>query len=204
MVAVIGIDPGVTGAMAVVLGESIEFHDMPITVNDKGRKAVDPQAFAKFLRPLRKYQPLVVIERVQPRHDVGSIAGFSLGNSFGVVQGVAAGMRFKIHYILPRKWKEMAGTIKKEKDYTRILVIKQYPSLRHELARKKDLGRAEALMIALHGQEMTDGSKHALKRYHKTVGRPKLTKRARRVIREDRRALNPTPNQAMGGAGLLR
>lgn len=46
-------------------------------------------------------------------------------------------------------WKRRLGLIGQDKDVGRLLAIQRFPSAAHLLRRKKDHGRADALLIAL-------------------------------------------------------
>ena len=74
---------------------------------------------------------------------------FSLGDSFGVVRALAEAYRApRVQYISPAVWKKALGLLKQEKAASLALARRLYPTARPMLYRKKDEGRAEALLIA--------------------------------------------------------
>jgi crossover junction endodeoxyribonuclease RuvC len=74
---------------------------------------------------------------------------FSFGVSYGVVQGVLASLFIPYILVRPAEWKKRAGLIGAEKDKARTIAQQLYPQA--ELARKRDVGRADAILIARHG-----------------------------------------------------
>lgn len=152
--AVIGIDPGLTGAIAV-LREGAEpwVRDMPVAVHGKGfvKQAVALEALADLLEPWSYYTEVsAYLERVNafPGQGVGSM--FSLGMSFWGAAGVLAGLGIRVKLVPPQEWKAHFR-LDKDKERSRALAARLFPSA--DLARKKHHGRAEALLIARWGQE---------------------------------------------------
>ena len=147
----IGIDPGLSGAIA-----ALDDDDKPITVFDmpvmaQGRKGQQVNV-VDLATSLSIYPPdtTVVIEKVHsmPKQCVAS--SFRFGESFGAVKGVVAALKMPMIEVTPQAWKKRAGIIGMDKDYCRTLCIQQFPHLAEGLKRKKDCGRADAIMIALH------------------------------------------------------
>jgi len=73
---------------------------------------------------------------------------FSFGRSLGVIEGFVAAHKMELHRVRPHAWKKHFGLVGKDKDAARGLAIELYPSVADELSRKKDCGRADALLIA--------------------------------------------------------
>lgn len=153
---VIGIDPGVSGAIAV-LGEGVPaLHDMPTMAKGRGKKRqVNAAALADLLIAARESGDgvLVMLEQVgaMPGQGVSSMFGF--GESFGAVRGACAALRLPLQLVTPQQWKRRFGLIGADKDLARTRAVELYPDVSAQLARKKDVGRADALLIARYGME---------------------------------------------------
>ena len=165
---IIGIDPGVTGALAVLIdtGEFSSVHDIPVRekLHGKGQE-VDAAALASLLK---RYsgpgypKPVLWIERVQAmppimkggkQRSAGTQSSFNFGETAGVIRGVAVALGFRIEYITPGVWKKRYGLTGKPKDAARTKALDRWPEAEEFLRRKKDGGRADALLIALYGLE---------------------------------------------------
>lgn len=151
-----GIDPGISGAIAIVDDGVIQdVFDMPVMAASKGRSQVNAYALAALLA---KYKLVNVrIERVSSMPGQGVASMFSFGKSAGIIEGVCAGLFIPIEFVTPQSWKRKVGLIGKDKDFSRTLAIQRYPSIANKLARKKDCGRADAIHIAMHAN--TAGTK---------------------------------------------
>ena len=82
-----------------------------------------------------------------PGQGVSSMFNFGMG--YGAIQGVLAGLCVPLHLVTPQKWKKHQGLIGKDKDCARTLAQQLYPEA--SLARKKDIGRADAILIGDYG-----------------------------------------------------
>lgn len=161
MVKVVGIDVGITGAIAAIdtVAGEYQIADMPLVVHKgkRGGKAKMPASMvagrklAKMLRNLDPKETTVFIERVGAMPGQGVVSMFNFGHSAGVVRGVCEALGFKIVFVRPQVWKKTHGLLGTEKDAARILAISKYPSLAGDLKRKRDGGRADAILIAQWG-----------------------------------------------------
>ncbi|MBO9484347.1 hypothetical protein [Salinisphaera sp. G21_0] len=151
----IGIDPGKTGAIAFLEGEVLKrVLDMPVIPDGKGKKdKVDGAQLRRFIAELtaESRQVHVYLERVGAMPGQGVTSMFNFGRSFGVVEGVVAGMGLPVTYVTPQAWKKAFGLIGAEKDASRGRVVELYPEA--DVRRKKDSGRADAILIARYGSQ---------------------------------------------------
>ena len=78
---------------------------------------------------------------------------FNFGTSYGMVIGVAAALEMPLVLVRPAIWKKRAGVPGKstDKDMARTIAQRLYPTA--PLGRKKDVGRADAILIARYGRE---------------------------------------------------
>ena len=156
----IGIDPGVSGAIAVLVGGTASAYDMPVATVGKTRKrseVLEGQIVervqwaldfsARFAGP-----PQIVcwIEQVSAMPGQGVSSMFGFGVSYGIVRGVVAGLGIRCELVTPQAWKKHFGLIGADKDAARAVASRLFPST--SLARKKDVGRADALLIAEYGR----------------------------------------------------
>ena len=95
---------------------------------------------------------VAVIEAVHATPVFGCVPNFNLGYNLGWVEGVLAAHGFTIERVSPSRWKRHFS-LPKDKEAARRLAQERFPALTGELGRKKDHGRAEALLIGLYWQE---------------------------------------------------
>lgn len=149
---IIGIDPGVDGAIAV-LDDGLTYYslwDMPTMALSKNKRQVNGAELAEMLRRLcEEWIITAYVERVGSMPHQGVASMFNFGVSYGVVLGVLASFSIPMVLITPGVWKKRAGLTGKPKDMARTLAQQLYPLA--ELGRKRDIGRADALLIARFG-----------------------------------------------------
>jgi len=152
---VIGIDPGLSGAIAFLPRDWPAWvDDMPVMAHSKKgfvKNAVDCRALARMLEPYAiAGTGSVFMERVNafPGQGVGSM--FSLGMSFWGAFGVCAALAMPITLVEAKDWKGHFR-LNADKELARALAIRYWPDIK--LSAKKHHGRAEALLIAKYGKE---------------------------------------------------
>lgn len=151
----IGIDPGNTGAIALLNEhyELVSVWDMPLMANGK-KQQVNASELAKILEypgATRSGDLEAIVEKVGAMPGQGVSSMFNFGMGFGVIQGVLAARRIPYRLVAPPKWKKAAGLTGKDKDMARTLAQQLYPEA--PLGRKKDIGRADAILIARYGAD---------------------------------------------------
>lgn len=150
----IGIDPGQTGCIAAIAdGQPAGFIDMPTVPRRAGGLQVDAATLAASLRGLMHAHSgayiQAVIEQVNAMPKQGGSSIFRFGQSDGIVRGVLGALNIGYIEVPPQVWKRYLRLTGSDKDAARTHVIQRYPHLAAQLARKKDVGRADALLIAL-------------------------------------------------------
>lgn len=149
-----GIDPGLSGAVATLIdGEPGTIIDMPTRkVGDWGE--VDAQQLALFLRDQRATHAgahvSACLEKVGARPGDGGTSAFRFGESTGKIKGVLESLGIPYSRAIPAVWKRQMGLLGTDKDAARLLAIRRFPDAAHYLQRKKDNGRADALLLALY------------------------------------------------------
>ena len=160
IMAIIGIDPGVTGAIAFIHDNGeIEVEDMPVMTADKKgkRKQINASALHRLIEDKifpTTIDPVVFMERTHAMPRNGVIAAYSQGDSNGCIRTVCALFGFQMEKVTPRTWKKHYG-LTSDKEAVRARAIEIFPD--QPLSRKKDHNRAEALLIAKFGQQELQG-----------------------------------------------
>ena len=90
----------------------------------------------------------VVVEQVNAMPGQGVTSMFNFGQTFGAIKGVCAALNLPIFFVRPSKWKKYFELIHSSKDSSRTKVIEMYPSLSSQLAKKKDVNKSDAILIA--------------------------------------------------------
>ena len=150
----IGIDPGQTGAIAVMEdGLIVHVIDMPVMARTHGKGSqVDASFLASELLLVGvKTISEVVMEQVGAMPGQGSTSMFNFGEGVGIVKGVLGALQIPVRMVTPQRWKKSAGLTGKDKDAARSLAIQLHPEAAEYLRRRKDVGRADAIMIARFG-----------------------------------------------------
>jgi crossover junction endodeoxyribonuclease RuvC len=151
---IIGIDPGISGAISIVENKKIiEVYDTPTMIDGKkNKKQVNGAQVSNIIKERlnSEKEVVVVVEHVNAMPGQGVTSMFNFGQSFGVIKGICAALSIPIHFVRPTKWKKHFNLIKTNKDASRTKVIEAYPEISSKLHRKKDSNRADAILIALY------------------------------------------------------
>ena len=143
---IVGVDPGVTGALAVFdRGSLVQVLDMPVNA---GR--VNGAEIAAWMHDLWGPEA-VFLEWTQPMPKNGSIANYSLGLNTGIVVGVVQALGIPLERVRPAEWKLKMGLRGKDKSASRGMATELWPDFADQFRRVKDDGRAEAALIARYG-----------------------------------------------------
>jgi len=153
----LGVDTGLGGALVLVDRDEIaRAWDMPITAKTHG-KGSEVNAF--LVSDLVQEAMAIAgtsglcawVEQVAAMPGQGVSSMFSFGRSLGVIEGALAGNGIATYFVRPQRWKKEFGLVGKEKDAARGLVIARWPEHSDLFKRKKDIGRADAALIAEYG-----------------------------------------------------
>jgi crossover junction endodeoxyribonuclease RuvC len=151
---ILGIDPGASGAVAVLDGQAlVAVHDMPtkkVKVSGKMKTRIDSRA---LYEALHDYQVThVFLEQVSAMPGQGVSSMFAFGRATGIAEGVAATQSKELIEVRPQVWKKHFG-LDGRKDGSRDAAMERWPRMASYFQRKKDDGRAEAALIGLWGHE---------------------------------------------------
>jgi rRNA processing protein Gar1 len=142
---VVGIDPGVTGAVAIHTdGRLSMVCDMPV---------YDGRTDGAGLRELLEFwvPDMVYLEHTQAMPKNGSLASFSLGMNSGIIIGVLGAMSHPFIRVKPHIWKGKMSVTHKDKNAIRGIVRELYPDHAEMFKRVMDHNRAEAVLISRYG-----------------------------------------------------
>lgn len=156
MRVVLGIDPGVNGAVAVLSADAPLVFDIPTfwVRKGKGRRQVyDLPAFRTLLQSVKPDRiGNVLVEDVHAMPGQGVTSMFSMGYGVGVIHGLLTALNLPFELVTPQRWKKemLAGFTAKDKKAAHIMAGRLFPDI--DLGRRNDQGRSEALLIAEYGR----------------------------------------------------
>tara|TARA_B100001996_G_C18502930_1_gene532186 strand:- start:220 stop:714 length:495 start_codon:yes stop_codon:yes gene_type:complete len=149
---IIGIDPGLNGAIAVLQNNKvIQIHDIPVmTDGKKNKRQLNSAQLVKLLKDNfhDEADTVVVVEQVNAMPGQGVTSMFNFGQTFGAIKGICAALNLPIFFVRPAKWKKHFDLINSSKDASRTKAIEMYPSISDQLSKKKDVNKSDAILIA--------------------------------------------------------
>ena len=149
---IIGIDPGLNGAIAVLQNNKvIEIHDIPVMADGKkNKRQLNSAQLVKLLKDSFQDEAntVVVVEQVNAMPGQGVTSMFNFGQTFGAIKGICAALNLPIFFVRPAKWKKHFDLINSSKDASRTKAIEMYPSISDQLSKKKDVNKSDAILIA--------------------------------------------------------
>ena len=149
---IIGIDPGLSGAIAVLDNNKVlNIFDIPVmSEGKKNKRQLNSALLVSLLKQnISKNEEIaVVVEQVNAMPGQGVTSMFNFGQSFGVLKGIFSAMQIPMDFISPVKWKKHYNLINTQKDSSRTKAIEFFPHISSQLSRKKDANKADAILIA--------------------------------------------------------
>lgn len=136
----VGIDPGKSGAMAIITKEGII--------------DIIPYDIDKYILALQKYvcdyKYSIYIEQVHAMPRQGVTSMFNFGKNYGMILGIMHGLDLRYTEVTPQKWKNKM-CVTKDKKSSIIKALEFYPKAnlyRTSRCKVMDNNKAEALLIA--------------------------------------------------------
>lgn len=157
MAGVLGIDPGLDGAIAYVAGDG-EAHvwDTPTGPGPKGKRVYLVQRMVDRIAQLKHLVVIAGLEKVHAMPGQGVASMWKMGYGVGVWVGILAALGIIRQEVAPQTWqKVMVPDRSLGKESHRLQAVALFPSAASQLTRKKDHGRADALLIAGYLQRAT-------------------------------------------------
>tara|TARA_Y100000591_G_scaffold136296_1_gene116910 strand:- start:172 stop:666 length:495 start_codon:yes stop_codon:yes gene_type:complete len=152
MTKIIGIDPGLNGAIAILKDNKVlSLHDMPVMAEGKkNKRQINSAQIVNIIKENTKLSEeiVVVVEQVNAMPGQGVTSMFNFGQTFGAIKGICAALNLPISFVRPSKWKKYFELINSSKDSSRTKAIEMYPILSNQLAKKKDVNKSDAVLIA--------------------------------------------------------
>jgi crossover junction endodeoxyribonuclease RuvC len=151
---ILAIDPGITGAFALLdHNHVVELDHLPVHLAQHGRAAkvrgeLDLHALKDTLAPHRIDH--VLIERVGAMPKQGVASTFRFGQASGALYGLIVGLGLPVTFVRPQQWQQF-HRIGGAPDAARQRALELFPGLSRELARKRDDQRCDALLIGVYG-----------------------------------------------------
>jgi crossover junction endodeoxyribonuclease RuvC len=150
---ILGIDPGLNGAVALVdllSGELVEVGDVPV-LQLNSKREFDVYRFAGLIDCYASRIEGGWIERVWSFPGEAGSLSFQFGAVYGALRGVVCANFIPLHDVPPATWKKAMG-VKGDKDESRQAASLLWPRLSDQWPAKKHHGRAEAALIAAYGR----------------------------------------------------
>tara|TARA_Y100001970_G_C14129807_1_gene801047 strand:- start:662 stop:1156 length:495 start_codon:yes stop_codon:yes gene_type:complete len=151
---IISIDPGISGSICFFKdGKILDVIDMPTMIEGKkNKKQVNgSQVYNEIsnrIKNIDKKDIKVIIEQVSAMPGQGVTSMFNFGQSFGILKGICSAMQLSMYFIRPAKWKKYFNLINSHKDASRSKAIEIFPYFSSNLSKKKDINKADAILIA--------------------------------------------------------
>ena len=149
---IIGIDPGLSGAIAILEDNKVlSIFDMPVMAEGKkNKRQLNSAQLVDIIKENIKLHDdiAVVVEQVNAMPGQGVTSMFNFGQTFGAIKGVCAALKLPIFFVRPSKWKKHFDLLNSSKDSSRTKVIEMYPALSNQLTKKKDVNKSDAILIA--------------------------------------------------------
>ena len=153
----IGIDPGLTGAIAILEGKKVlNIYEMPVMAEGKkNKKQLNSAQLVSFIKEYanNNNDVVVIVEQVNAMPGQGVTSMFNFGQTFGAIKGICAALKLPIFFVRPLKWKKHFELVNSSKDSSRTKAIEMYPTLSNQLAKKKDVNKSDAILIARYFSE---------------------------------------------------
>ncbi len=149
---VIGIDPGLSGAIAILENKKvINIFEIPVmSEGKKNKRQLNSALLVNLIKENinQDEEVAVVVEQVNAMPGQGVTSMFNFGQTFGALKGICAALELPIFFVRPSKWKKHFELINSSKDASRTKAIEMYPQLSKQLAKKKDVNKSDAILIA--------------------------------------------------------
>ena len=146
-----GIDPGVSGALAVVEDGVLTWATAMPSVKVRSKTRIVPSFLASLIAgegPL----DAAYVEEVGAMPGQGVSSMFAFGLATGLPVGILAGLGVPTSFLRPPEWRKLAGLISgTDKSASRARAASLWPTRSVLFLRAKDDGVAEAALIALAG-----------------------------------------------------
>lgn len=151
MPRVLGVDPGLRGALALWDSDlgALQVQDMPVhvlTIGKTHKRVLDEVSLADMIQAWCPDQAVCEWVHAMPKQGVTSV--FTFGVAFGVVRGILGALHIPVTYVTPQSW-QRAMRVPQGKDGSRQRATQLLPRYAQCFVRVRDNGRSDATLIAL-------------------------------------------------------
>jgi hypothetical protein len=164
MIRLVGCDPGLSGALAILdlhqggelpcLVSVVKTPTLTVTTRKKTRREYDVPAMYRLLVAARAPADVqiagVYLERQGPRPKQGVTSTFSTGVGFGLWRGLVAATELPLIVVEPLIWRRTFGLLGKGKAASLRIATERFPAEFPPQLRRHD-GAADAVLLALFG-----------------------------------------------------
>lgn len=153
---VLGIDPGLSGALVILepgTGAYVDHLIMP-TIKIGSKNRLNGAALKAWLdkQPFIEHAFLEQVNAMPSKGTkMGAASAFTFGHSAGYIEGVISGANIPLTLVTPQKWKKQADLLGTDKDAARSRAIQLYPGVRVLDLKAKGQAVADAILIARYG-----------------------------------------------------
>jgi len=148
---ILGVDAGISGALAHYDGSELIIWDMPIFKKEKGND-LDIHKLLKIFAEAEADH--MFLEKTVAMPKLSGKSAYSMGKSEGAIIATCIGQDMPYTLVRPLEWKK-SMVCPADKDAARQRASQLFPAYAHNWDRKKDDGRAEAALIAMYGFRMS-------------------------------------------------
>jgi len=164
MSIIVGIDPGLSGAVTIINNGIVTIFDTPTMAinktgktkagNNKTKKIFLEDEMAAILKAHALDDMHVFMEKVHAMPKQGGVSNWTMGEGFGIWRGIFAALGLKRTFITPQEWKKAMGLPKgaeKKESCYRAKQLFPDADLFGPQGGAKD-GRGDSLLIAEYGR----------------------------------------------------
>lgn len=158
---VLGVDPGVGGALALVElagSKLVAARTMPsVDFGTKTRRGVDPREVGAWLAECGAWPDIAIIEHQQPMPSDGKSSASVLGCMFGSISSIIYGLGVPLHFTTPPSWKRKADLLGSPKEQVLVKarqvfgICPEFTPLRLVRDKADTIAMADAALIAWYG-----------------------------------------------------
>lgn len=150
MPAILGIDPGLKGGLALYQPSQLVVWAMPtvkVMRNGSERGETDMQQLLALFRIAKREGATAVVEKVGARRGEAASSAFTFGKGYGAILMGLAACEVPVEHVAPQTWKKAMAT-PADKGMARARASEVFPSHANLWPLKKDDGKAEAALMA--------------------------------------------------------
>lgn len=161
---IIGIDPGIGGAVCLLKdgNQILELKPTPTIVMKKKRQ-YDVREMSEIIKTYAHLRPSVYIEQVAAMPKQGVTSMFSFGKGYGMWIGIVTAHGLPLTMVTPQEWKsELLSGTDKSKGASIQRVKQLFPDSNLKISERGKVdndGLAEAVLIAKYGNLHSSGLK---------------------------------------------